>query len=91
MNVVARGLTDVEPDCFTDDEGDGFRFEFARSRPVVSTVKQLVRVLMDENDKFFSRRETLEYLDTTAGGCPQGTAQVISGFDRDAAFEDRRA
>jgi hypothetical protein len=30
MNVIARGLTDVEPDCFADDEGDGFRFEFAR-------------------------------------------------------------
>ena len=54
-------------------------------------VKQLVCVLMGENDKFFSRRETVENLDTTASGCPKRAAQVISGFDGDAAFEDRRA
>jgi hypothetical protein len=46
---------------------------------------------MGENDKFFSRRETVEYLDTTASGCPKRAAQVIGGFDGDAAFEDRRA
>jgi hypothetical protein len=30
MDVVPRRLTDVEVDGFADDEGDGFRFEFAR-------------------------------------------------------------
>jgi hypothetical protein len=34
-------------------------------------VQQLVPILMGENDKFFSRRETAAYLDTTAGGSPQ--------------------
>jgi hypothetical protein len=46
---------------------------------------------MGENDQFFGRRETGEDLDTTASGCPKRAAQVISGFDGDAALEDRRA
>jgi hypothetical protein len=50
-----------------------------------------VGVLMGENDHFFSRRETGEDLDTTAGGSSERAAQVISGFEGDAAFEDRRA
>ena len=46
---------------------------------------------MGENDKFFSRRETIKYLDPTASGCPKRAAEVIGEFDGDAAFEDRRA
>ena len=46
---------------------------------------------MSENDKFFSWRETVEYLDATASGCPKRATQVIGEFDGDAAFEDRRA
>jgi hypothetical protein len=46
---------------------------------------------MGKNDQFFGRRETGEDLDTTARGCSERAAQVISGFDGDAAFEDRRA
>jgi hypothetical protein len=29
VKVITCGLTNVEPDRFADDEGDGFRFEFA--------------------------------------------------------------
>jgi len=54
-------------------------------------VQQLVRILMGENDQLFSRRETAAYLDTTASGSSKRTVEVISGFDGDAAFEDRRA
>jgi hypothetical protein len=29
MQVVAAGFPRIESDCLADDEGDGFRFEFA--------------------------------------------------------------
>jgi hypothetical protein len=40
-----------------------------------------VRVLMGENDKVFSRRETADYMDTTASGNSKRAAQVIGGFN----------
>jgi hypothetical protein len=43
---------------------------------------------MGENDKFLSRRETVEYLDMTASGCSKRATQVIGEFNGDAAFED---
>jgi hypothetical protein len=30
MQVIATGFSGVEPNCFADDEGNGFRIEFAR-------------------------------------------------------------
>jgi hypothetical protein len=30
LDIVLRGLTDVEPDGFADDVGHGLRFKFAR-------------------------------------------------------------
>jgi hypothetical protein len=58
MEVVATRFSRIKPNRFADDEGDGFRFEFARvtrSRPVVGTVKQLVGIFVDEDDELLRR------------------------------------
>jgi hypothetical protein len=54
-------------------------------------VKQLVRIFVGKNDELLGRAETIEYLDTLASRRSKGSAQVIDGFDGDAALDNRGA
>ena len=51
-------------------------------------MQQLVGVFVDEDHELLRRRKAVENLDATAHGRSQRTAQIVSGFERDTAFDD---
>ena len=62
VDVIARGLADLQTDRLADHERHSLRLELAdiaRGRSVRRSVEQLVGELVDEDDEFFGRREAL--------------------------------
>ena len=90
MDVVAAGVGDLEPDCVSDDEGDGLGFEFARVaryRPVACMVKQFVGVFMGEHHERLRRRQAVQDLDPAAARRAQRAAKVSDAVDDNAPGE----
>jgi hypothetical protein len=94
VDVIARGLTDLQTDGLSDNECDRLRFEFADiaiscsfSRPV----QQLVGELVDENDEFLGRRKPSDDLDAPASGNAERSAEIIDVCQHDSVTRDRLA
>ena len=92
MDVVARGINDVESDCVPHHEGYGFRFElsrFTRVWTIVSVVQHVVRVLVSESGELHRGRETVDEPNVSAARRAQGAAKIVNRFERNALPEDR--